>query len=367
MYDTKEEIEALAHPTDPGFDEYFNGPDKHPMLSVPFKDVASFWAMNPQTPQLPDTPTEYTVKAPLRDGHESEVRVYKPRRSSSTTKDPLVVLIHGGGFALGHWSHIGTHARALAHLLGVTAVSIAYRLAPAHKFPQAPRDVWDTLSWLTSDAGLAALGSDVDPTRGFVVGGISAGANLATVAVQNSALLAAEDAAEKLRFSVTGLWTSIPVYYEAGTVPEKYRHLWTSRGQNAKSAVIDADAITFVKQNYGYDASSPEYCPGYGTEGAAATMPPTYIQVAGQDPLRDDGIVFEKVLREAGVKTRLDAYKGVPHGFAELTEIPLAWKNRVDMLKGFGWLLGKEEASEEQCREAWKVATETATAPGGGA
>ena len=36
-----------------------------------------------------------------------------------------------------------------------------------------------------------------------------------------------------------------------------------------------------------------------------AGLPPAFIQVMELDPIRDDGIVYEKVLREAGVPTRL--------------------------------------------------------------
>ena len=34
-------------------------------------------------------------------------------------------------------------------------------------------------------------------------------------------------------------------------------------------------------------------------------LPPSFIQVMQMDPLRDDGVVYEQVLREAGVETRL--------------------------------------------------------------
>ncbi len=34
-------------------------------------------------------------------------------------------------------------------------------------------------------------------------------------------------------------------------------------------------------------------------------LPPAFFQVMEQDPLRDDGLVYEKVLREASVKTKL--------------------------------------------------------------
>lgn len=36
-----------------------------------------------------------------------------------------------------------------------------------------------------------------------------------------------------------------------------------------------------------------------------ANLPPAIIQVAGLDLLRDEGILYAKVLKEAGVKTRL--------------------------------------------------------------
>ncbi|KAH7028790.1 Alpha/Beta hydrolase protein [Microdochium trichocladiopsis] len=375
MYDTRAEVEALAAKTDPDFEQLMasvangGGPGNHPramMLVTPFEQIATFWQTMPQGPSLPDTPAQYTVRPTMRDGYESEARVYKSQSAAASSKTPLIVLIHGGGFCVGHWSHVGVHARALAHLYGATVCSVAYRLAPTHKFPTAPRDVWDALTWLTSEAGLAALGSDVDPaSQGFVVGGVSAGANLAAVTAQKAGLLYADGSAEKLPFPITGCWLSLPSVYDQEVVPDKYRELFVSREQNARAPVINTAAIDYVRATYGFDAKSPEFTPGYGQgEDAPAKMPPTYLQVCGQDPLRDDGLIYDKVLRDNGVKTKLDVYPGVPHGFAELTDIPLAVKNRNDTLKGFSWLLGKEkEPTDEECFGAWKVADETATAP----
>lgn len=39
------------------------------------------------------------------------------------------------------------------------------------------------------------------------------------------------------------------------------------------------------------------------------------VQVAGLDPLRDEGIAYAEALKAHGVPTTLHVYKGVPHGF----------------------------------------------------
>ena len=36
-----------------------------------------------------------------------------------------------------------------------------------------------------------------------------------------------------------------------------------------------------------------------------ANLPPAFIQAMGQDVLKDEAVIYEKVLREAGVPTKL--------------------------------------------------------------
>jgi acetyl esterase len=43
-------------------------------------------------------------------------------------------------------------------------------------------------------------------------------------------------------------------------------------------------------------------------------FPPTYISIAGCDPLRDQGFEFAKKLETAGVNLKFDVMAGYPHG-----------------------------------------------------
>jgi acetyl esterase/lipase len=70
-------------------------------------------------------------------------------------------------------------------------------------------------------------------------------------------------------------------------------------------------------------------------------LPPTYLQVLGMDPLRDEGLVYERVLREDfGIKTKLYVYPGVPHGFHSVfPQLEVSLKFNADTIDGVAWLL----------------------------
>jgi acetyl esterase/lipase len=104
----------------------------------------------------------------MRDGFESQIKVHKPAGKSG---GPLLVLVYGGGFVVGNNQQLTPYGRGLARAFDAVVVTIAYRLAPDHKFPTAPNDTEDTLLWIAKNA--ESLGAD--PSKGFILGGISAG------------------------------------------------------------------------------------------------------------------------------------------------------------------------------------------------
>lgn len=114
----------------------------------------------------------------MRDGFESRIKIHKP----VDTTGPLIVLVFGGGFIVGNDEQLTPLGRATAKAFRATTITISYRLAPEHKFPTPAHDVEDSLLWIASNA--SELGAD--PTKGFVLGGISAGGMLWKISVQRA-------------------------------------------------------------------------------------------------------------------------------------------------------------------------------------
>ncbi|VUC31046.1 unnamed protein product [Clonostachys rosea] len=344
-FDSVESVTELGK-THPELEKQLETAELSIVVTLPFEQVVQLFKSNPQ-PVPGTSDLEFTAQASMRDGYQNAYRVHRPDNSSVT---PLVVLVHGGGFVIGHNSHVSVYSRAIAQLYGVTVVNVSYRLAPEHPFPAAPNDVWDAVEWLTRPE--AAHDLKVDTSLGFYLGGVSAGANLAAVTAQR---WVTDQASPKLN----GVWLCVPYVLEADLVPSKYKHLWFSREQNAEAMIINKKAIAFCTKAYAHDFSSPLWSP-FAAANAHTGMPPVYFQVAGQDPLRDDGLIYEKVLRENKVSTKLDVYPGVPHGFAEVfPELAISRKASLDTLAGFGWLMGKE-VEKAAVAKAWddSVATQ---------
>lgn len=102
-------------------------------------------------------------------------RVFIPAKTNvtSTTKLPLYISIHGGGFALCTPSVDDHFARPFADTHGILVVSINYRKAPRYRFPTPLNDTVALINAVIADPLLP-----IDPSR-VCVGGFSAGGNLA--------------------------------------------------------------------------------------------------------------------------------------------------------------------------------------------
>lgn len=65
-------------------------------------------------------------------------------------------------------------------------------------------------------------------------------------------------------------------------------------------------------------------------------LPPTYIGIAGFDPLREEGETYAKLLQSAGVKVEERLFPSLVHGYIQLTGlIPKAKEAEMDLFQSF--------------------------------
>ena len=290
---------------------------------------------------LPDGMEELHLRVPMRDGHHNEMRVLRPKAlagSAPSSGSPLVVLFHGGGFQAGSIYQVDRPAREIVSTFDVAVASPEYRLAPEHKFPVPVQDAWDTIVWLSHHAA-SQLGADLE--RGFIVGGFSAGGNAAAVV---SYLSVDSEGESQLKYPITGSLISIAAFFpRQEIVPLKFRNVWASREENRNSTPISTADYEKLEAVYAPNIRSPWWCPAANASGQTiARLPRTHIQVAALDPIRDDGIVYRRVLEDAGVETRLDIFKNIGHMCFSVyagEDHPNFDEMKESTLNGMAWLL----------------------------
>lgn len=283
---------------------------------------------------VPSSLEEFHHDIEMRDGYKSTLKVIKPRNAAP---GPLVVLVFGGGFIGGSKDQLVEEARALAQMFGATVVNISYRLNPEHKFPIPQLDAWDNMKWIAENATGRLL--NADPSKGFLMGGVSAGASI-------TAVLSRKFQEEELAHPLTGQWLAVPPLFHEDIVPQEYRKIYISADRNATPGMTKEERMK-RREAGGWDMSSDLAFAG-NSKTPMSAQPRTYFQVDGQDPMRDDALVYDEMLKEAGVSTKVDFYPGCPHAhWAMMAGIEITDRARIDSIVGLAWLLGKSVSREE--------------------
>jgi acetyl esterase/lipase len=201
-------------------------------------------------------------------------------------------------------------------------------LAPEHRFPIGINDCWDALKWSLDNADLLRA----TPTRGLIVGGASAGGNIAAVL----ALLARDT---NLSPPITGQYLCVPALLPSDKVPDRFAHFYTSRTSNRSDPVLDKIDESLISQLLAPDGDSPLWDPFNHVKGHKGVAR-AFFQVCGLDPLRDEAVLYDRVLRESGVLTRFELYAGVGHMFwTNWPEFEGSEGFVQDTVRGMRWLL----------------------------
>ncbi|KAF2020075.1 lipase esterase family protein [Aaosphaeria arxii CBS 175.79] len=234
----------------------------------------------------------------VRDGTKISLRIYRPMMT--TGNHVLFFNIHGGGWTVGMPQTEEGQNRLIAARNEAIVVSVNYRLAPEFPFPYALEDSIDALKWTQSNARLL----EADPSR-IILGGGSAGANVAAVMAQI--------ARDENMSGIIGQILNIPVTCHPDHFPHS-KYEGNSYEQNALAPIVNAAKMHFFWNNY---LPSGEAHPWNSPllSKSLRGLPPTLVQVAGMDPVRDEGIAYAEALMAEGVDVKLKVYAGMPHAF----------------------------------------------------
>lgn len=213
---------------------------------------------------------------------------------------PVLVYFHGGGWVIGNLDAYDSSCRALTNAAKFIVVSVAYRLAPEHKFPAAADDANAALQWVIAHA--SSLGGI--PSR-VAVGGESAGGNLAAVA----ALRARDQGGHK------------PIYQLLVYPITNYNFNTLSYQQEANAPFLTRAAMMWFWEKYlrtPADGRSP-----YASPLCADThhLPPATVITDENDPLRSEGQAYAEKLRAGGVHVRAQNFTDVTHEFFSMSAV----------------------------------------------
>ncbi|KAF2275284.1 alpha/beta-hydrolase [Westerdykella ornata] len=283
---------------------------------------------------------------PTRDGSTIGARSYRPASKDPSEKLPVYLYFHGGGFLFGNLDTEDPVCAAIAIQTGVAVLSVNYRHTPEHKFPTAWWDTHDAFAWLHQN--IDAIGGD--PSK-IVVGGISAGGQLTASLVLEKHLGKALTEYPP----IAGQILLIPALahlatYEDGPIKLMKSPEVSSYKQNENAPLLPVSAIKYfynlLETDSKPDLKDTKLNIVNATPEEVKGLPPTVFCICGLDPLRDEGLLYAKLLSEANVPTDTYLLKGIPHGarrFGSQLKANAKW-DEVHQ-QGILWTLSKPAAT----------------------
>jgi acetyl esterase/lipase len=196
----------------------------------------------------------------------------------------IILWFHGGGYRLGTAGGFQRWTSGLAAACGCEVVSVDYRLAPEHPYPEALLDA------------VLAYAAVLGPTRRVVVGGESAGGGLAAALMLAAADRGLQGPAGAVLCSP---WLDL-------------RNRADSFDTNAaKDDLFPRDAAEAAAALYlaGHSTEDPYASPLLGDW--RALMTPILVQASDAENLRDDAMTMSTV----APSVRLELFDGVPHAW----------------------------------------------------
>ena len=242
---------------------------------------------------------EEAEKVIQADGFEIKLNLARPA-GTAAEKLPVFLFIHGGGWVLGDYP---THRRMVRDLVlesGAAAAFVNYTPTPDAAFPQQINENYAALKWVAEN------GDEINVDgKNLAVVGNSVGGNMTGV----MSLMAKDRGGPEIKFQIM-MWPIVDADFET----ESYKEFGEKRFLSSK----------LMKWMYDMYIPEPEKrkaiyaSPLQATSEQLKGLPPTLIQVAESDILRDEGEAYGRKLDEAGVPVTAIRYDGMIHDFGLL-------------------------------------------------
>ncbi len=237
-------------------------------------------------------------KSITQDGYTVKLTIVRPQ--GNKRKLPVFIFTHGGGWVLGDYP---THKRLVRDLVvssGFAAVFVNYTRTPDAQYPRAINEIYAAIKWVAEHGGEI----NVDGKRIGVVGN-SAGGNMTAV----TCLKAKVNQGPEIQVAIL-MWPA--------TNAEFTNESWMLYGQDRFNT---ASLMKWTWDLYIPDVAKRKEIyasPLQASIEELRGLPPTLIQVAENDILRDEGEAYGRKLADAGVIATTVRYNGVIHDWGML-------------------------------------------------
>lgn len=235
---------------------------------------------------------------PTRDGSHLEARSYRPANVDAGKALPVYIHLHGGGFFFGTLASEDAICARIAVNAQVVVLNVNYRHTPEHVYPVAWDDTADAFEWLHDN-----IEHLVVDAHQVVIGGISAGAQLTASFVLGQHL----GAVSASRPKVAGQVLMIPCLVNPHCYEPQLAQLRdpsvSSYEQNKDAAILPMSVALFFTDSLKIpdpQVDDLKLNPGNAQPEQVKGLPPTVFGVAGWDILRDEALLWAKLLTEAG-------------------------------------------------------------------
>ncbi len=264
---------------------------------------------------------EESYKTIEQDGLSVKLVIVRPEGKQE--KLPVFIFIHGGGWVLGDYA---THKRLVRDLVvesQFACVFVEYTRSPEVKYPMALNECYAATKWVSENGDKI----NVDGKCLAIVGN-SAGGNMTI----GTSLLVKEKGGPEIKCQIL-LWP----YSDASTDFKSYKKYGNER-------FLTTPLMEWMRDHYLNNESEwDDYhvSPMRATKEQLRGLPPTLIEVAENDILRDGGETLGRHLDEAGVYVTTIRFNGVIHdwgmlnGFAEIAPVKSLILFTAAMLKEY--------------------------------